>query len=226
MPATPGSDSALLSHSAHIHNASRVDVDRHTFPEAGPYLRTTCPGEVCVGNISHTIREQYPNKDTQVELLTTSPPSGIVSPQHARLSATVRANLFVEPKNPQNLLIVFDIVFAGELTVKVVNEGEVEGGPRLTGDLIIDQFNVHVNKSNVGYISPLEIDLVVTFARPFLQKLANSYLNAGIVVPTIPDVKLLNAQVTLMDRAVQVDADVIYKNYTARRSAGGEFGLV
>jgi len=209
-----GSDYVMNTflHSAHIHNVCRADVDRHSFSEIEPYLRITCPGAMCVGNISHTMQERYPGKYAQVELLTTSAPSSVVKATGARLSASVRANLYVEPKSDQNLLVVFDSSFVGDVKVKAIS---THNETRLTGDLLIDQFDVRVNRSNVGYISELEIEIAVTLARPFLQKLANEYLNQGVVVPTIPDVELLNPQVTLMERAVQVDADVRYKNYTS-----------
>jgi len=108
-------------------------------------------------------------------------------------------------------LIVFDIVLSGDLSVNVTNEAN--DNIKLTGNLLIDQFDVKINKSNVGFISPLEINILVAFAKPFLQKRINGYLSTGVIIPSPKDAKIINGQVVLMERALQIDADVKYKNF-------------
>jgi len=202
-------DILYLAHVTNITNRFLTDK----IPAVGPYLKLTCdPGKMCLGSILPDLKAKLPPTVTAADahLMTTSPPSIKINGNNsASLAINVTVDLFVKipasgkvPETKQTIALL-EVGLTTDLEIKVQDM-------RITGRVHLSPLQLHVLKSDLGFLPPALETALPALVTPIMEHLINTHFAAGVPIPVTKGIKLINPQIRLLERVVQLESDVAY----------------
>lgn len=93
-------------------------------------------------------------------------------------------------------------------------------GRKVLGSFKVSRFDVKEVTSQIGDIPRQALQTVKDLATPLLEKIANLVLKKGLKVPTFEGLRLIRPRLTLLDRSVLIESDLVYKTHYGRKIIG------
>ncbi len=195
---------------AHVHQVFEFVIDKSLGGRIASFLRTSCDF-ICIGTAIPQLGKKYPNHTVDVVLKTSEAPFINVHPSDALLNASLSADVYISPYNvTKELVIEASVDLSGNLSVSMERR-------LVKGALEITDFSLEVTNSTIGTVDEQAVHLMEKLLRPILQVLATAVLERGIEVPTVENVSLVRPQIVLLERAVRIETDLVYKEHYHRK---------
>lgn len=193
-----------------MHKAKKLQLHlTKDTPEIGKFLRLRCGDEKCLGSLIPDYVKTLPDDVDGAELLliTSKAPVLTIKNGSASVSGKGSANLFVtipgetRPRTDSIALILMGIGADFQISIK---------NSDLVGHVEIGEFDVRITDSILDKAKQDELEKALQSLKPFIEENINALLEAGIPLPIIDGIDLVNPQIRLLEKTLQVESDVKY----------------
>lgn len=148
----------------------------------------------------------YPNTSVIVDIWSSEAPKLVFNHEKSEITLQIKAKVTTEPTN-STMLLYLQADLKANLLPYIVNNNKV------AGNATIEELDLQVLDSKVGEISPFEIWVLLDVIKPKLQDAINGRLSKGVLIPTTEGIHLVDPKIKMLDRAIQIETDVKYKDY-------------
>lgn len=195
---------------AHLHDFLEFVVDKSLGGRIASFLRTTCDF-ICIGTAIPQLGKKYPNHTVDVVLKTSTAPLVSVHPSSAILNSSLSADVYISPYNvTQELVFEASVDLSGNVSV-FMKRRVVKGSVKITN------FTLAIINSTIGTVDKEAVHLMEVLLRPIVQMVGTALLDKGIEVPTVENISLVRPQIVLLERAVRIETDLVYKDHYHRK---------